>query len=401
MTTPALQDFGFDADHQAIYDTAYRYARDHLYPLAMRMDREDWFPEEAFRALGGQGLLGMTVPPELGGAGLGVLAQCFVCEAASYWNHAFAASMLASDNLCVHNLVRNANDEQKARYLPLFCDGRAIGALGMTEPGAGSDALGSMASTARRDGDHYVLNGRKLFITNGPVADVLLVYAKTAPEKKQHGISAFIVEKTFPGFRVAQKLDKMGWRGSPTGELVFDDVRVPVANLVGAENAGVGIMMSGLDIERVIGAFYALGLAQRALDLAVDHAGARRQFGRPIGDFQMVQAMLADMYTDVETMRALTYQLGREIAHLDNSAGGRGAVHKRSAAAVLHAGRACMRVLDQAVQIHGGMGFMNESEVNRLYRSGKVMEIGAGTNQVRQIIIAGELLKGGAGRATP
>jgi isovaleryl-CoA dehydrogenase len=362
------------------------------------MDREDWFPEEAFRALGAQGLLGVTVPPAFGGAGLGVLAQCFVCEAVSYWNHAFAASMLASDNLCAHNLVRNANHEQKARYLPRFCAGAAIGALGMTEPGAGSDALGSMATTARRDGDHYVLNGRKLFITNGPVADVLLVYAKTAPEKKQHGISAFIVERGFPGFRVAQKLDKMGWRGSPTGELVFDDVRVPAANLVGVENAGVGIMMSGLDIERVIGAFYALGLAQRALDLAVDYAGARRQFGRPIGDFQMVQAMLADMYTDVETIRALTYQLGREIAHLDNAAGGRGAVHKRSAAAVLHAGRACMRVLDAAVQIHGGMGFMSESEVNRLYRSGKVMEIGAGTNQVRQIIIAGELLKGGAGR---
>jgi isovaleryl-CoA dehydrogenase len=398
MSIPALQDFGFDAEHQVIFDTAYRYAREHLYPLAPRMDREDWFPEEAFRALGAQGLLGVTVPPAFGGAGLGVLAQCFVCEAVSYWNHAFAASMLASDNLCAHNLVRNANDEQKARYLPRFCAGAAIGALGMTEPGAGSDALGSMATTARRDGDHYVLNGRKLFITNGPVADVLLVYAKTAPEKKQHGISAFIVERGFPGFRVAQKLDKMGWRGSPTGELVFDDVRVPAANLVGVENAGVGIMMSGLDIERVIGAFYALGLAQRALDLAVDYAGARRQFGRPIGDFQMVQAMLADMYTDVETIRALTYQLGREIAHLDNAAGGRGAVHKRSAAAVLHAGRACMRVLDAAVQIHGGMGFMSESEVNRLYRSGKVMEIGAGTNQVRQIIIAGELLKGGAGR---
>jgi isovaleryl-CoA dehydrogenase len=398
MSIPALQDFGFDAEHQVIFDTAYRYAREHLYPLAPRMDREDWFPEEAFRALGAQGLLGVTVPPAFGGAGLGVLAQCFVCEAVSYWNHAFAASMLASDNLCAHNLVRNANHEQKARYLPRFCAGAAIGALGMTEPGAGSDALGSMATTARRDGDHYVLNGRKLFITNGPVADVLLVYAKTAPEKKQHGISAFIVERGFPGFRVAQKLDKMGWRGSPTGELVFDDVRVPAANLVGVENAGVGIMMSGLDIERVIGAFYALGLAQRALDLAVDYAGARRQFGRPIGDFQMVQAMLADMYTDVETIRALTYQLGREIAHLDNAAGGRGAVHKRSAAAVLHAGRACMRVLDAAVQIHGGMGFMSESEVNRLYRSGKVMEIGAGTNQVRQIIIAGELLKGGAGR---
>ena len=393
MSIPDLQSFGFEAEHQAIYDMAYRYAHDRLYGLCEKMDKEDWFPEAEFRALGQQGLLGITVPAEYGGAALDVLSQCFVCEAVSYWNHTFAASMLASDNLCVNNLVRNANADQKAEYLPRFCAGRAIGALGMTDPGAGSDALGSMATTARREGDDYVLNGRKLFISNGPVADVLLVYAKTAPEKKQHGISAFIVENTFTGFRVAQKLDKMGWRGSPTGELVFDDCRVPAGNLVGRENEGVGIMMSGLDIERAIGAFYSVGLAQRALDLAVEYATVRKQFGRAIGEFQMVQAMLADMYTDVETMRALTYQVGREIAGLEVGEGGRGAVHKRSAAAVLHAGRACMRVLDQAVQIHGGMGFMNETEVNRLYRSGKVMEIGAGTNQVRQIIIAGELLK--------
>ncbi|CAN0474950.1 unnamed protein product, partial [Phaeothamnion confervicola] len=218
----------------------------------------------------------------------------------------------------------------------------------------------------------------------GPVADVLLVYAKTAPDKKQHGISAFIVESRFPGFRVAQKLVKMGWRGSPTGELVFDECRVPAANLVGRENEGVGIMMSGLDIERVIGAFYAIGLAQRALDLAVEYATYRKQFNRAIGEFQLVQGMLADMYTEVEAMRALTYQVGREVGGLETGEGGRGVVHKRSAAAVYYAGRASMRILDNAVQIHGGMGFMNESEVNRLYRSGKVMEIGAGTNQVRQ-----------------
>ncbi len=398
MTPPNLVEHGFDADYQAVYDMAWRYARDRLHALAPRMDREDWFPDAEFRALAEAGLLGVTAPTEYGGAGLSVLAQCFICEAVAYWNHAVAASLLASDNLCLDNLVRNASAEQKARYLPRFCSGRAIGALGMTEPGAGSDALGSMATRATRDGDAYVLNGRKLFITNGPVADVLLVYAKTAPERKQHGISAFIVEKDFPGFRVAQHLDKMGWRGSPTGELVFDEVRVPVANRVGEENGGVGIMMSGLDVERVIGAFYGVGLAQRALDLAVDYATVRRQFDRPIGDFQMVQAMLADMYTEVETMRALTYQVGREVAQLPPGAGGRGVVHKRSAAAVLHAGRACMRVLDLAVQIHGGMGFMFESEVNRLYRSGKVLEIGAGTNQVRQMIIAGELLKEAAGR---
>ncbi len=393
MTTPNLASFGFEEDYQAVYDMAYRYARDELYKLAPRMDKEDWFPDAQFRALAQQGLLGATIPNEFGGAGLDVLAQCFICEAVSYWNHTVAASMLASDNLCVHNLVRNANPDQKNIYLPRFAAGHAIGALGMTEPGAGSDALGSMATVARRDGDDYVLNGRKLFITNGPVADVLLVYAKTAPEKKQHGISAFIVESSFAGFRVAQKLDKMGWRGSPTGELVFDECRVPAANLVGRENEGVGIMMSGLDIERVIGAFYAVGMAQRALDLAVEYATNRKQFGKAIGEFQLVQGMLADMYTEIEAMRALTYQVGREVCGLEAGEGGRGAVHKRSAAAVYYAGRASMRILDNAVQIHGGMGFMNESEVNRLYRSGKVMEIGAGTNQVRQIIIAGELLK--------
>ena len=398
MTIPNLASFGFAEEYQAVYDMAYRYGRDELYNLSPRMDKEDWFPDAQFRALAQQGLLGATIPDEFGGAGLDVLAQCFICEAVSYWNHGLAASILASDNLCVHNLVRNANDEQQRKYLPRFADGSAIGALGMTEPGAGSDALGSMATVARRDGDDYVLNGRKLFITNGPVADVLLVYAKTAPEKKQHGISAFIVESRFPGFRVAQKLDKMGWRGSPTGELVFDECRVPAANLVGRENEGVGIMMSGLDIERVIGAFYAVGMAQRALDLAVEYATYRKQFNRTIGEFQLVQGMLADMYTEVEAMRAMTYQVGREVCGLEAGEGGRGAVHKRSAAAVYYAGRASMRILDNAVQIHGGMGFMNESEVNRLYRSGKVMEIGAGTNQVRQIIIAGELLKESAAR---
>ncbi len=397
MSIPDLQAFGFDADYQAVYDLAYRYARDELYALCEQMDNEDWFPEAEFRALAGQGLLGVTVPEEYGGAGMDVLAQCFICEAVAYWNHTVSAGMLASDNLCLHNLVRNANVDQKRSYLPGFCDGSIIGALGMTEPGAGSDALGSMATTATRDGDDYVLNGRKLFITNGPVADVLLVYAKTAPEKRQKGISAFIVEKGYAGFSVAQKLDKMGWRGSPTGELVFDDCRVPAGNLVGGENAGHVVMMSGLDIERVIGAFFALGMAQRAFDLAVEYATQRKQFGRAIGEFQMIQAMIADMYTDLETTRALTYQVGREIADLPEGEGGRGAVHKRSAAALLASGRAAMRVLDQAVQIHGGMGFMRETEVNRLYRSGKVMEIAAGSNQVRQIIIAGELLREAAG----
>ena len=393
ISIPDLARYGFDSEYQAIYDMAFRYAREELHALCERMDTEDWFPEDAFRAMADHGLLGTTVAAEFGGPELDILAQCFICEALSYWNHTVAASFLASDNLCLHNLTYNANAAQKQAYFPRFTSGQAIGALGMTEPGAGSDALGSMATTARRDGDDFVLNGRKLFITNGPVADVLLVYAKTAPERGNKGISAFIVEKTLEGFAVAQKLDKMGWRGSPTGELVFDDCRVPAGNLIGAENHGAGIMMGGLDIERAIGAFYCLGMTQRALDITVEYANSRIQFGRRIGEFQMVQAILADMYTDVETIRAITYQLGREILAIRPGEGGRGEIHKRSAAAILHAGRASMRVLDNAVQLHGGMGFMRESEVNRLYRSGKVMEIGAGTNQVRQMIIAAELLR--------
>ncbi|MGR9090887.1 MAG: acyl-CoA dehydrogenase family protein [Gammaproteobacteria bacterium] len=393
VTIPDLAQYGFDSEYQAIYDMAFRYAREELYDLCERMDTEDWFPEDAFRAMAQHGLLGTTVAAEYGGPELDILAQCFVCEALSYWNHTVSASFLASDNLCLHNLTHNANEAQKQEYFPRFTSGDAIGALGMTEPGAGSDALGSMATTARRDGDDYVLNGRKLFITNGPVADVLLVYAKTAPERGNKGISAFIVENRFEGFSVAQKLDKMGWRGSPTGELVFDDCRVPAGNLIGGENRGAGIMMSGLDIERTIGAFYCLGMTQRALDITVEYANTRVQFGKRIGEFQMVQAILADMYTDLETMRAITYQLGREIRAIPAGESGRGEIHKRSAAAILHAGRASMRVLDNAVQLHGGMGFMRESEVNRLYRSGKVMEIGAGTNQVRQMIIAAELLR--------
>ena len=391
--TPDLRACGFADEHQQIYDTVFRYSEAELYPLSARMDDEDWFPEEAFRRLGEVGLLGMTVPESYGGAGTDLQSQFFAAEAMSYWNSAFAASWLASDNLCTNNIVRNADAEQKEKYLPRLCRGDAIGALGLTEPGAGSDAVGGMRTSARREGDSYVLNGRKMFITNGPVADVLLIYAKTAPERGPRGISAFIVEKQFEGFGVAQKLNKMGWRGSPTGELVFDECRVPAENLLWGENRGVAVVMSGLDIERVLLCGYMLGIAQRALDLSVEHAKTREQFGQPIGSFQMIQALLADMYADLETMRALGYQVLREVADLDAGDGGRGRAHLRSAAASLHAGRAAVRILDNAVQIHGGMGYMWETEVNRLYRTGKLLEIGGGTTQVRQIIVAEELLR--------
>ena len=307
-----LQSYGFTTEHQQVFDTTFRYAERELHPLLPRMDDEDWFPEEAFRKMSEVGLLGLTIPTEYGGAGMDLCSQFFAAEAVSYWNNPIAASWLSSDNLCAHNILRNADEAQRRRYLPRLCAGSAIGALGLTEPGAGSDALGAMRTTARRDGDCFRLNGRKMFITNGPVADLLLVYAKTSPERGAHGISAFIVEKSFEGFSVAQKLDKMGWRGSPTGELVFDECRVPVENLVFGENRGVAVVMSGLDIERVMLCAHGLGLSQRAFDLALGYAREREQFGARIADFQMVQAMLADMYTDLETMRALSYQLLRE-----------------------------------------------------------------------------------------
>lgn len=384
-----LRRFGFDEAHQQVYDLAWRYARDRHHPLLRKMDDEDWFPADEYRKMSGVGLLGTTVPESLGGPGLDLISQFFIGEAFSYWNNMLSASWGASENLFVNNLVRNASSEQQARFLPRLVDG-GIGALGLTEPGAGSDALGSMKTTARRDGDHFVLNGRKMFITNGPVADLLLIYAKTAPERGRHGISAFVVEAGTPGFSVAQKLKKMGWRGSPTGELVFDECRIPATNLIGGEDQGVKVVMSGLDIERVFFSGHALACAQRALDLSLDYARTRRQFGQAIGSFQLVQGMLADMYTAVESMRAFSYQVLREVAVAVDA--GRGEIHKRSAAAILHAGKMLNLVLDHAVQIHGGNGFMWEAEVNCIYRAGKLIEIGAGTTQVRQLIVAGELL---------
>ncbi len=388
-----LASFGFNETAQSVYDMVDRYGRENLFELCEKMDKEDWFPEEEFRKLARLGILGATVPEEYGGAGMSVFGQAFAAEALSKWNSSLAASYIASDNLCTNNILRNGNETVRKKYLPGLCDGTAIGALGITEPGAGSDALGSMATKAVRKGDNYVINGRKMFITNGPVADVIMIYAKTAPEKGAHGISAFVVEKDFPGFSVAQKLDKMGWRGSPTGELVFDDCIVPAENLVGEEDNGVAITMSGLNIERAVLCSHCLGVADRALEITLEYAKTRKQFNRNIGEFQLVQGILADMYTDLETMRSITYQVLKEVEHLEKGGGGRGVVHQRTAMAFLHSGRACMRILDSGVQIHGGLGYMREAEINRLYRVGKLLEIGGGTNQVRQMIIAGEMMK--------
>ena len=393
MSTPRSSQFALHADDQAVLDAADKFARKVLAPLSGRMDNEEWWPPEAFSQIGAAGFMGATVPTEYGGAGMDLFSSGLVCQAFARWNPALALSWAAHDNLCVNNIFRNASEAQRRRYLPGLCNGSQIGALGLTEPGAGSDALGGMRTTARRDGDHYVLNGTKIYITNGPVADVLLVYAKSAPERGAKGISAFIVEKGFPGFRVAQKLVKMGFRGSQTGELVFEDCRVPITNLVGPENDGVKIVMSGLDLERALVASLCVGIAERALELSVAYAGTRQQFGRPIGSFQMVQSLLAEMYTETEAMKSLVWRTLADVNDLEIGGGGRGQAHKLTAASILFAGEACNRVLNKAVQVHGGSGYIWESEINRLFRCIKILEIGAGTSEVRKLIIAEELLR--------
>jgi isovaleryl-CoA dehydrogenase len=391
VITESRQSFGLGDDHREILEQVDRFAKANFWELQERMDNDEWWPEDAFPKLGGTGFLGATVPPELGGAGLDFAASGLVLQGVARWNPSISLGILAHENLCLNNILHNANDELKERYLPGMCDGSIVGCLSLTEPGAGSDALGGMATTARLDGDHYVLNGTKLYITNGPIADVSLVYAKTSPEKGAKGITAFVVDTTTPGFEVAQKLVKMGMRGTQTAEIVFDDCRVPVGNVVGEVDQGVKVVMSGLDLERIGLSYMILGMAERCLELAVDYAKDRKQFGQAIGDFQFVQGMLAEMYTEVEVLRSFCYDVGGEVSQIAHGEA-RSRVHKRSAALVLQAGLMIMRVADAAVQIHGGAGYIWEMEVNRLYRAGKLLQIGAGTNEVRKIIIARELL---------
>ncbi len=386
--------FKLTPDQQTILDEADKFSRNELYPLAARMDNEEWWPEDVFEKIGAQGYFGITVPEEYGGTGLDFFTSGLVCQAMARWNYALSLSWIAHENLCLNNLYRNANEDLRHKYLPDLCSGKAIGALGLTEPGAGSDALGSMRTTAKREGGYYLLNGSKIFITNGPVADTLLVYAKTAPERGPHGISAFIVEKTFPGFRVAQKMIKMGFRGSQTGELVFDNCRVPVENVVGVENAGVAVVMSGLDLERAVISPICVGIAERALELAIDYAKTRHQFGKPLAEFQMIQSKIADMYVWVESMRALCYGVLAEANDLEIGAGGRGMIHAQTAASLMYTANTLNLVLNEALQIFGGYGYIWESEINRLYRSIKLLEIGAGTTEVRKMIISRELLHG-------
>jgi isovaleryl-CoA dehydrogenase len=394
MESSNAETLGFDLgdEHRQILANADRFAQRELYPVAPKMDAEEWWPPDVFKKMGSAGLLGITIPTELGGAGGDLFSSGLILQALSRWNHAIGLSWVAHDNLCLNNIYRNANDEQRARWVPGLCSGALVGALGLTEPGAGSDALGSMRTTARREGDAYILNGSKIYITNGVVADVVLVYAKTDTAKGAHGISAFVVEKNAPGFKVAQKLEKMGFRGSQTAELVFEDCRIPAANLIGDVDRGVGIVMSGLDLERAMISPICLGISERALQLTIDYAKTREQFGKPIASFQMIQSKLAEMYVRLETMRTFTYRVLAACNHLEHGEGGRGEIHALTAASVMYAAETMNRILDDAVQVHGGTGYIWESEINRLFRATKLLEIGAGTTEVRKLIISGEIL---------
>ena len=388
-----MNEGGLSDEQAGLLEQADRLSRAQLAPLARRMDDEEWWPDEAFRALGKQGYLGVTAPVELGGAGLDLFSSGLVLQAISRWNHALGLSWVAHDNLCMNNILRNGSPDQRARFVPPLCDGSAIGCLALTEPGAGSDAIGSMATTAVRDGSDYVIRGRKLYITNGPVADLALLYAKTDPSLGSKGVSAFVVPMDAPGVSVTQKLVKMGFRGSQTAELAFEDCRVPAENRIGDENAGVQCLMSGLDLERAMISPICVGMAERALDISIDFARQREQFGEPIANFQMIQSRLADMHVLVETMRTYNYHCLAQLNDLAIGEGGRGEAHSLSATSVLYAADSLNRVLDHAVQIHGGHGYIWETEINRLYRGIKLLEIGAGTTEVRKLIIAEELLK--------
>jgi isovaleryl-CoA dehydrogenase len=380
-------DLALSDEERELQAAARRFARKEIAPVAVRMDREEYFPRDVFRRLGEQGFLGVTLPTEYGGLGLSYLAQALILEEIARVSPALALSVGAHSNLFGDNLARNGTPAQRAAALPAIITGEAVGALALTEPNAGSDAV-AVRTRAERRGDHYVLNGSKQFITNGPVADWLLVYAKTAPERGPHGISAFLVSSKTPGFSVAKRLDKMGMRGSPTGELAFQDCAVPADRLVGGENDGVAIMMSGLNVERAVLAGIPVGILAECLEQSLEYARTREQFGQKIGQFELVQAKLADMYTDLEAARGLTY------AALDSVGKDRRSL-RQSAAALTFASEASTRHALAAIQIHGGYGYMRDLPIERLARDAKLLEIGAGTSEIRRLVVARELLGDG------
>ena len=385
--------FNLNEEQEAILEAADQFGKKELYPLAEKMDNEEWWPTGIFKKMASAGLLGLTVDPKYGGAGMSYMQAGLVCQAFGRWNHAMALSGVAHDNLCLDNIYRNGSNYIKNKYLPGLCSGELIGALGLTEPGSGSDSLGAMRTSAKKEGDHYLLNGSKTYITNGSIADIILVYAKTYFDKKNKGITAFVIETKNPGFKVTSKLKKMGYRGSQTSELFFENFKVPVENILGEEGKGHVIVMNGLDSERAMIAPICLGISERALDISVEYSKIREQFGKPISSFQMIQSKIAEMYTSVQAIKGIVYSVLSECDNTDEKEFGRGKIHMNTAASVMFASSTTNDILDKAVQIHGGMGYMWESEANRLYRASKLLDIGAGTTEVRKMIISKELLK--------
>jgi isovaleryl-CoA dehydrogenase len=381
----ATLDFALGEDIDALRNMVQSWARDRVAPMAAEIDRSNLFPSALWREMGELGLLGITVPEEYGGAGLGYLAHCVAVEEIARASASVALSYGAHSNLCVNQIALNGTAEQKARYLPKLVSGEHVGALAMSEAGAGSDVVG-MKLRAERKNDRYVLNGTKYWITNGPDADTLVVYAKTDPEAGPRGITAFLIEKTMRGFSTSPHFDKLGMRGSNTGELIFEDVEVPFENVLGEEGQGVRVLMSGLDYERVVLSGVNVGLMHAILDHVMPYMHDRRQFGEKIGNFQLMQAKIADMYTTLNTARAYMYAVAQACD--------RGQVTRQDAAAcVLYASEKGMEQAVQGVQAMGGAGFLADSPVSRIMRDAKLMEIGAGTSEIRRMLIGRELMR--------
>ena len=383
-TYPTLN-FNLGESADMLRDQVGAFAADEIAPIAAEIDRSDEFPRHLWPKMGDLGLLGITVEEDYGGTGMSYTDHVIALEEISRASGSVGLSYGAYSNLCVNQIRLNGSEEQKRKYLPKLISGEHVGSLAMSESGAGSDVV-SMQLRADRKSDRFVLNGSKMWITNAPDADTLVVYAKTDPDAHQHGITAFLIEKDFPGFSIAQKLDKLGMRGSSTGELVFTDCEVPVENVVGGIGGGVGVLMSGLDYERAVLAAGCLGLMQACMDVVVPYVHERKQFGKPIGEFQLMQGKLADMYVTMNACKAYVYTVAQACD--------RGEVTRKDAAgAILYAGEKATWMALEAIQALGGMGYINDTPTGRILRDAKLYEIGAGTSEIRRMLIGRELFK--------
>ncbi|MDF1748448.1 MAG: isovaleryl-CoA dehydrogenase [Alphaproteobacteria bacterium] len=376
-------DFDLGETAEMLRDSVSSFVSDELAPRAAEIDKTDQFPMDMWKKFGDMGLLGITVEEEYGGAGMGYLEHAIAMEEISRASASVGLSYGAHSNLCVNQIRRNGTEEQKQRYLPKLISGDHVGALAMSEPGAGSDVV-SMKLRADKKGDRYVLNGSKMWITNGPDADTMVIYAKTDPDAGSKGITAFLVQKDFKGFSVAQKLDKLGMRGSHTGELVFEDCEVPEENILGGLNKGVKVLMSGLDYERAVLAAGPLGIMQACMDVVLPYLHERKQFGQAIGEFQLMQGKLADMYTTMNACKAYVYAVVKACDRGQTT-------RKDAAGAILYAAEKATWMTLEAIQVLGGMGYINDSPTGRLLRDAKLYEIGAGTSEIRRMLIGREL----------